>query len=397
LNERVVTRVIGCQGSIQLVTATNVVIRRTQLGTRYHNILLVYDLYTPPGQDLSFFQFIKKMAGLGPLPFGKIIYLSPPTIAQLEEIYRIRGKKLARDYLRTVTGIEAADELFLCSNWQLGNNLLMHCYDSSEKICYGDSIGLHIPEGYFADQSFTQKLRRFSTVRKLLDWSKAFRLLLRNPKQRPLMTNLLPQKFSSGYYLTTKLTKEKPAWPYEFTDKQSLVQTFQSFSAAVDFDGHGLQANRTAILVTTNFSESRKMTLGNEIDAYLQFVKRNTEPGITIIIKPHPRDSPEKLKRLQNELNKLYKVQLLSRVDDYYTPFELFLFKINSEILPQIRYLTFSTACLSIKLLFSRNVNVGFGTDLVDSYFNNAAKPSRIKHEDDLNNLLALIDASGDA
>ncbi|NEQ63245.1 MAG: hypothetical protein F6K53_40250, partial [Moorea sp. SIO4A1] len=67
-NPKLVKRIITCQGSIQLVTALSVLSYRQKeqhkLNIEYQNYLIIYDLYTPPGQIDKFAEFVKKMAQL---------------------------------------------------------------------------------------------------------------------------------------------------------------------------------------------------------------------------------------------------------------------------------------------------------------------------------------------
>jgi hypothetical protein len=111
-----------------------------------------------------------------------------------------------------------------------------------------------------------------------------------------------------------------------------------------------------------------------------------------VIIKPHPRDGATKLKALASRLQqKGYEVLLLNNLDFYFLPFELFLQKLekqNPALLTTFKYFTFSTACLSIRLLFGCEPLVGLGDRLVERYFYPQHQALRKQHERDLKRLL---------
>lgn len=357
--------------------------------------LLVYELYAPNGQDVDFFEFIKKMAESGPINFEKIIYLSPEIITRIESKFFAEGLISARKVMSDLTGIHQADELYLTSNWHRGNKILLHCIDSGLKVCYGDSIGLFIPEGYFADKTFASTVKKFNGIRNLALLWQGLKLYFRHPSRRPSFKVLSPVNFDIGYYLTLELTSEKPSWPVHFTNKNALIQTFNRYLRCLSFDLNNdpiLRHPKVVFLLTTNFSEAQKMTFENEIEAYLEYLKTYEEDGTAVIIKPHPRDSAIKLKYLQKRLMERYPVKVLDDKKDFFVPFELFLIMLienNPDYINKIRYHTFSSACLSIKILFDKDPQVGMGEALVNKYFQPGFRKSRIAHEKDLKWLLA--------
>jgi Alpha-2,8-polysialyltransferase (POLYST) len=391
-----VIRVIGCQGSIQLITATSVVLnQKINHEFNYKTYLLVYELYAPHGQDVDFFAFIKKMGEAGPLKFEKIIYLSPDIISQIESQFLTGGLLAARNMMSDLTGIGKVDELYLTSNWHRGNKIVMHCICSSVKICYGDSIGLFIPEDYFAEKTFTSSVKKIKGIKTLAYRWEALKIYFKNPSRRPRFNVLKPINFEVGYYLTLELTDEKPSWPVKFTNKKSLIETFNLYLQCLSLDlGNDamLRLPKVVFLLTTNFSEAQKMTFEDEIEAYFEYLKAHEEAGTAVIIKPHPRDSAIKLKRLQQRLMDTYAVKVLDGKMDFFVPFELFLIMLienNPEYLNKIGYHTFSSSCLSIKILFDRDPYVGMGEALVNKYFQPGFRASRIAHEKDLKWLLA--------
>jgi hypothetical protein len=400
LNNREVIRVIGCQGSIQFMTAAHALIvheDRSTPGRVYKNYLLVYDLYAPNGQSEDFFLFIKGMAGQGPVTFEKVCYIDPPTSNSLGSMFHEHGIEEVRKKILEVTGINHVDELYLSTNWQPLNKLLINCFRSSYKVCYGDSIGLHIPEHYFSDHNFKATIKRSGIVQLARRLYEQGTLALKFPRRKPVFGRLHEVKFDVAYYVTVELVEKKPAWKYFLTDKSSLLKTYQRYTPLLSTeeirDLFVQGGGSPAIMMTTNFSEAGRMTLENELNAYLQFVQRHVGQGTLLIIKPHPRDSKSKLDELRRLLSaNAYNVAILDDIKYYFVPFELFLLRIREnypEFLADIRYFTFSSSCLSIKFLFGQEPYVGMETDLVNKYFNPSQRSSRIKHEQDLRRLLA--------
>lgn len=392
MDSKEVIRVVGCQGSIQFITAVNVLRHEQSKGAR-RNFLLIYELHAPNGQDEDFFRFIKKMAEQAVVPFEKIIYITPDMVKDLSELFVQQGVHPLTKRMLNILGVNEVDEIYLSTNWQSVNKLLLNCFERSHKVCYGDSIGLHIPEYYFSDQDLMSWIRQSAIV----NFFRQIRRSLKFPGRRPVFGGLRKINFDRGYYLTTGLVNKKPAWSCHYTRRSILVDTFQKYTDLFSFEGLNDLANgnrTTAILMTTNFSEARRMTLENELEAYLQFIQTHLPANSSLIIKPHPRDSKTKLDQLKKILlENSYQVRILDDINYYFVPFELFLLKIRTtypQRLQHLHYVTFSSACLSIKLLFGEDPHVGMGPDLVKKYFNPSHQASRIKHENDLKRLLTI-------
>ena len=128
----------------------------------------------------------------------------------------------------------------------------------------------------------------------------------------------------------------------------------------------------------------------NEILAYTEFLERQDLPReSTLIIKPHPRDRAEKIQLIGQKLRHLFsEVILLTDPNLFFVPFEIFLMQTvqreNEKTLRNLKIVTFSTACLSLEVFFNLVPMIGFGSELVSKYFNEAYVSGRLKHERDL-------------
>ena len=102
-NSKTLKRIVTCQGSIQLVTALSVLNYRTkeqeQLGYKYENYLVIYDLNSPGGQIDAFANFIIKMAKLIS-DWQSIVYVTPEQIEAIasQQNFTSPAKILPRVY-----------------------------------------------------------------------------------------------------------------------------------------------------------------------------------------------------------------------------------------------------------------------------------------------------------
>jgi hypothetical protein len=374
-----VKRIIGCQGTIQLVTVTSVIrqLEASDTPASSQNILLIYELFSPEGGGVPFAEFIMNMAKSGPLSFEKIIYIDAQMMADIAAVVEKRGVAAARKEFDRLTGNFQPDEVHACSNWQFGNKLLLNCYSETKKITGGDSIGLYIPEGYFAEK------KSFSALKNIL----------RKLSER-VLKKLRTIPFDSGHYIALDLASQKPSWPVVKASKELLWKTFIDYGKSIKFQPISksiLNNQDVAVLMTTNFSEAQKMSLENEISAYQEYIQQYLPDGGAVIVKPHPRDSKIKLAKLKEQLQKNYQCEMLDELESYFTPFELFLIELNEtepKSTDRMKFLTFSTACLPIKFLFNKNPEVGFGSALVKKYMYPGYHAGRIDHENDLRQLL---------
>ena len=79
---------------------------------------------------------------------------------------------------------------------------------------------------------------------------------------------------------------------------------------------------------------------------------------------------------------------LLKDPNFFFLPFEIFLMQVYedqlSEATSSLKIITFSTACLSLEVLFNLGPIIGFGDGLVEKFFHQNYVRGRIRHEHDL-------------
>ena len=391
-NSRLVKRVVTCQGSIQLVTALSVINyreREQKLGTRYENYLIIYDLNSPPGQIDAFAAFIEKMAQLI-CDWKKILYIPREQMKSLADDSKTSRASTYFARIHQLVGTDSTDEIYLSRNWQFGNQLFINAYRSAQKICYGDSIGI-----YFGSDSQAF----FLPQNQLKQWLKKIVTHTRSTLGSAAMQTI---NFDRGYFILPEILGEQPPMPVTVTDSAGLLKTFGQLRCLIDRDyiaeiQQQIKGKTVSILLTSNFSEAGRMSLQQEIEAYRKFL---LEVGVSdrsvLIIKPHPRDSSQKMAALKDAFKKLFtQIIVLSDTSLFFLPFEAFFTAAfldeSYELTYKVRVYAFSSACLSLKLLFDVPSYIGFGHTITDSFFDRDHAPGRIKHEQDLRMALTRI------
>ncbi|MEB3219534.1 MAG: polysialyltransferase family glycosyltransferase [Nostocales cyanobacterium 94392] len=401
-NLKLVKRIITCQGSIQLVTALSVLNYRGKeqknLNQHYEDYLVIYDLYTPPGQIEEFANFIKKMAQLVH-EWKAISYVNPQQIDTISNKLGSSSPKKIYDIVHQLVGTNSADEIYLCRNWQFGNQLLINTYKSAEKICYGDSIGIYFSsnaKGLFA-ASTPVKLNFRSYIKKKI------KSVISHIKEKlQLKTVLKIVKFDIGYFMLPDIMGELPPMKTVILDKLELLTTFDQLRGLIDIDyvlqlKEKISDNPVIILLTSNFSEAQRMSEEDEINAYRQFlISQEIEPDTILIIKPHPRDGNFKIQRLQSTLTDLFaNILILSEPDLFFLPFEILFAQVfrpsDMSVIDNIRVLTVSSACLSLKMLFNVPCIVGFGDKISPQFFFENYVDGRLEHEQYLKKAIEKI------
>lgn len=404
-NPTVVKRVVGCFGSSQLITALTVLRCREQeqqhLNYEYKNYLVIYDLLSPKGQIDDFAALVQEMAELA-CSWEAIVYLKPEQLETLK--YKLNFSKPAEIFscIHQLIGTEQADEIYLCRNWTTGDELLTNSYLEAERICYGDGLGVYLPESYFLN-----RLAAYVPQEEQSRWNILLKQWFKNSKESlkaalGLKTILKTIPFNRGYFFLPNALGEGPSMPATTIPPEIALEVMQRFKnllePALVVRLQALTANRPVmILLTANHAEQERTTVENEILAYKAFLQtQNPAPGTVLLIKPHPRDAGAKIQQLKAELSDLFEdIYILTEASLFFIPFEIFLINtfVNRELAvdSNVKIITFSSACLSLELFFKAKPVVGFGSAIVQQYFYEHCVSSRVQHEADLLSALAKI------
>jgi hypothetical protein len=399
-------RIVTCQGGIQLIAAMAAMSAREseqkQAGYeyQYEDVLVVYDLYAPHGQIEAFASFVRKMA-LAVNSWKSIVYLTPEQIEVFAASLDVAPTSTVLDEVRKIVGASDADEIFLCRNWQFGNRLMIHTYRKAEKICYGDGIGFYFSEAYFSPATENGTGLKSLVRGKLRRLKNSLRARIKPLAARPVVnragqsTVLGEVDFDVGYFLLPNILDQQPPMKTRLVSKDFTEQIFRKLAATLDTNKmadrfKNLTQFPTVVLMTSNFSEAARMSGEKEIVAYRKFLEQLDFPrNARLIIKPHPRDGEGKIRELGRVLSDLFgEVILLTDPNLFFVPFEILLMQTfkgaNERALRELKIVTFSSACLSLEVLFHVQPIVGFGNELVKKFFYETYAGGRIKHEYDL-------------
>ena len=400
-------RVVTCQGGIQLVAALAALETREaeqqRAGVEYEDFLVVYDLYAPDSQLPQFKNAVQRMAQ-ALRNWKSIVYFSKDQMIEFDQQLTFATRREVYQRVRDLVGVAEADEIYVCRNWQFGNSLMLNVYRDASKVCFGDSIGIYFSEAYFSPAVTNGRPPLKAAVRQQLRRIKhSLRNRLTGQETTPLRDVVLDEiQFDVGYFLLPEILNETAPMETRLVNKATTGEIFRKLARALDPEQivaqYGYLAKVPAvILMTSNFSEASRMSSESELDAYREFLEKLQLPrDSTLIIKPHPRDGEEKVRELGRRLGDMFaNVVLLMDQNLFFTPFEVFLIQTflgeSDETPRNLKIITFSTACLSLPILFDIQPVIGFGNEIVKTSFFENYVSGRLQHEHDLNSAMKTL------
>jgi hypothetical protein len=400
------TRLLACNGSAQLVAA--MVAAETcapaSLGTgNRRDALVIHDLCAPGGQSDSFAALLERLAREANR-WERIVYLRPTQLAQLSESLGRDGRDAAIARLRQLLQFETVDELYLGQNKLLLNDLLKNTFRGARKVCYGDGIGVNFSSYYFAPAALPQPVPtdRRAHLRSAVRRARRFvkRLLEHGPKREEGLPEI---GFDEHCLLLPNLFDEQLS-RFKLTDPKAFQRWFRTFGQVLDsvlagnvarLQGELREFSQFLILLTSNFSESGKMTLDDELAAYRELVQEQPMcRHAALVLKPHPRDSQEKIDRLRTMLEPQFvRVFVLDDALSFYLPFEVIFVRLflSAQSPINARVACVSSACLGLEYLYDTPCVIGFGERQVRRYFAPTWIDHRLQHEYDLRRAVDLI------
>jgi Alpha-2,8-polysialyltransferase (POLYST) len=393
---RVVRRVVGTQGSIQLLAALGAATSHARKvhdpRCAFEDYLVIHGLFAPAGREEAFAATIRSLAeAVG--PWRTIVHLGPDRVEALVTAQRQDGPRGAVRRLHEMVGIDHADELYLVRNWQFCNELLINGYRGARKICYGDGIGIYFDPPYLGPQVRARnRLLALATglrtrVGRLVGLSHAFSRV----------------DFDVAYLSLPHVLGDRPPMDTAHVERATLLEILQKMSGRIDPDAIRTLRQRigqrpTTFLVTSNLSEADRMGPEREIQAYRAFMESvGGTRGAMAVIKPHPREGTGKLAALKQALLDFFEeILILDEGPPAFAPFELLLLDggfvgPDLRLADDVRVVTFSSACVSLALLFGARPVLGFGDLLVREFFRAEYVPGRLRHEAELNAAVSAI------
>ena len=195
------------------------------------------------------------------------------------------------------------DEVWGITNWQMANRKAMNLFPEAKRVCYGDGVGLFIGETYFNPDPYWRR-----AITRLAD-------TLRGTALAPAL------KFDEWILAVKKGFGLAVPSAASLIDREIYQSVLSVAEQALDLAKYVLP-ERSLVFLGCNFSESGRMTLTDEIEAYKDFFRSHATPGQQLFIKPHPRDSFAKLQILAKEMDKIFdQVNFLNDEKLTYIPF----------------------------------------------------------------------------
>jgi hypothetical protein len=376
------TRAFSCAGSAQLVTALAAVSASPVASSTVRDVLFVHDLSSPAAQEQQFFD---------------VIAIAASGLHQWADIVQLPRGGGGREVVNSVShalGTVSPSELWLNSFPTPGSDLLRSLYPAAKRVVYGDGIGVHFTPAYFLPDP-PGPMR--GACEQLMRWLRAVRS---GPTTVPTGDRRVDE-----YRLLLPGLFDEPAPPHVKIERDAFLRLFQKLGAMPE-TGIGAvvsqlrattaAADRVLLLLTSNYSETGRMSRQAEISGYLNMVREARPTRNTlVVVKPHPRDSRQKIDRLARILRQSWSVVDLNDSQTAYLPFEAVISRAIRDIpglQSRLTGLCVSSSCLALEYLYGIRCVVGFG-DSTAGGFAKRWRRHRMQHEIDLRRALERIRA----
>jgi hypothetical protein len=398
--DRPTSRIVAVQGTAQLTSAIAAMRAADRVaGSGAANHLVIHNLSCPEDQAQEFADCIGRLARLG-ADWQSVRYVSPAELRSLQALSASDGPK-ATATLQELIGVAAADSLFLGQNLLFLNHLLHRAFPAASRACYGDGIGLNFSTDYYRAPVYDPGIRGLGrrlerTIRRRI---RAWRGRENGPDQNPTGKSIAHAVPFDRHYLLLANLFDEHLDEFVQLDAADFCELFAAYvpeveRAAVrgrDSLGDALdRASSVVVLLTSNFSETGRMTLQGEVECCIASVLSagGAGPGSLLVIKPHPRDGHEKIARLATEARRHFaEVVTLDDRWTFHLPFEsVFVryFPSGTRIRAVTRVVCTSSAALSLEHLYGQECHLGFGPRAVRRCFVHNWQALRLRHEADL-------------
>jgi hypothetical protein len=401
-------RIVAVQGAVQLASAVAAMWQSNRDRSWQHveNHLIVHDLSCPGEQGEAFAQSLFRLAELTE-KWKSMHYLPLPKVLAFQSPMKDAGWTGATQAFQSFLGVEKVKEIFLGQNVLFLNNLIRQAYPDATRNCYGDGLGLNFSREYYTPSiAALPPWRRLG--RRIEQWSRSkWQTVTQIAGRSSTSVGQIPYKsplhavpFDQKYLLLANHFDERLRHfrQLEAEDFRAIFSRFVSECQVSGSDGSEdlsasvRRAKEIVVLLTSNFSETKRMEQTAEVDGYLRMIRqRAIQAGSLLLIKPHPRDSYEKLDVLRKACTPFFDdIVAIAEPRSFYLPFEsIFLRYLNAASQEgRVRVIATSSACISLEYLFGQPCELGFGDQIVESDFHPLWQKLRMRHERDLESLM---------
>jgi hypothetical protein len=402
-------RIVAVQGTAQLTSAVAAMRAMDRAGGCLPvNHLLIHNLACPEDQADEFAACIARLARRV-ATWASVRHVTVGDLRVLQAVHDADGITGTRPLLAMLAGTTGADELLLGQNLLPLNHLLDRAHPQAGRSCYGDGVGLNFSSDYFRPPECEDDWR--GVGRRL---ERAFRHRIRRWAGRPVPVPRPKGKdpghavpFDRHYLLLanqfdTRVDDHVQLAPEAFRElfaafvpeiESSLAGGEDPLAAALE------RSSRVVVLLTSNFSETKRMAMADEVGACVAAAARQGGgPASLLVVKPHPRDSHEKIRLIADRARGHFAAVV--SLDDPWTfhlPFESIYdrwFLRDERVRAMTRVVCTSSAGLSLEALYGQPVEVGFGERIARRLFARNWRSLRLRHEADLRRVIAGIRAA---
>jgi Alpha-2,8-polysialyltransferase (POLYST) len=396
-------RIVAVQGSAQLTSALAAMrtCDRSQRPACVENHLVIHDLSAPSEQASSFASCLQDLSRQA-TSWASVRYITPADLERLDHSHIKGGWQAACLAARDILPASSCDQLLLGQNMLFINKLLQQCFPTSERACYGDGVGLNFTSDYYNPGCEPGGLRGIER------WlRRKIKSLRGNPHAQRRNRPHLPDNAVDfhKYYLLIANSFDQQLPHFEQMDAEDFRELFAIFSESLprhaqatcdQLEAALAVANQVVFLLTSNFSETKRMTLEGELGCCIDQVRNQcTCDNALLIVKPHPRDSLTKIDAIKREALKHFRnVVALTDLWTFFVPFESIFARFiagNPRIAAKTSVVCSSSACVSLEFLYQQRCELGFGTTNIRQHFAATWQKLRQEHEADLHRLLARI------
>jgi hypothetical protein len=401
-------RLVAVQGTAQLASAVAAMRAGDRAaGAPAANHLLIHNLSCPADQADEFADCIARLAGRV-AEWATVHHLTADELAALQRRHATDGPLVAAAMLAEFTGVAEAHEVLLGQNLLFLNHLIDRAHPRAVKACYGDGVGLNFSTDYYRPPEFEagwrglgRRLER-AVRRHTHRWTGAT-----PPPPRPQGRKPGHAVAFDRHYLLLANRFDSHVDHHVQLDAEEFRRLFAGFVPEIDeavaTAGDPLAAElgraaRVVVLLTSNFSETARMRLSEEVDACVTAAAAvGGGAGSLLVVKPHPRDSRDKVRLIADAASRRFAaVVTLDAPWTFYLPFESVYdrwFLRDERVRRVTRVVCTSSAGLSLEALYEQPVEVLFGERMVRRLFAHNWRSLRVRHEADLRRIITEIRA----
>ncbi|MGI9178403.1 MAG: hypothetical protein ACR2IT_11190 [Pirellulales bacterium] len=402
-------RIVAVQGTAQLTSAVAAMrAMDSARGSSPANHLLIHNLACPEEQADEFAECIARLAKRV-ASWATLRHVTIDDLHALQAGHAVGGDAGARPHLDGFTGTTSVDELLLGHNLLPLNHLLDRAHPEAVRLSYGDGVGLNFSADYFRPLEIDEGWRGFGRRLERVVRHRLRRLQGRpSPAPRRQGKNPAHAVAFDRHYLLLANQFDTRVDDYVQLAPEAFRDLFAAYVPEIDSsisDGEDPlaavlgRASRVVDLLTSIFSVTKRMALAGEVEACVAAAAgQGGGPGSLLVIKPHPRDSREKIRLIAEQAAASFATVV--SLDDpwtFYLPFESVYdrwFLRDERVRAMTRVVCTSSAGLSLEALYGQCVEVGFGEQTSRRLFAPNWRSLRLRHEADLRRIIAGIRAA---